>query len=73
MEKLKGEKELNSITVYGQDSNKQPGHGEEHSNSLKDECKVHIYFVIYNINIKLYPFKGLELTFIHYFYVVCSF
>ncbi|KAJ1392519.1 P-loop containing nucleoside triphosphate hydrolase [Sesbania bispinosa] len=39
VEKLKGDKELNSITVYCQESNKQIGH-EEKYNSLKDENKL---------------------------------
>lgn len=41
VEKLKGEKELNSIIVYGKESSKQAEHAEEDDNSLKDEYKVH--------------------------------
>ncbi|PNX71721.1 kinesin-like protein KIN12B-like [Trifolium pratense] len=39
VEKLKGEKELNSITVY-QESNKQTEHAEDDNNSMKDEYKL---------------------------------
>ncbi|WJX64872.1 hypothetical protein P8452_49602 [Trifolium repens] len=39
VEKLKGEKELNSIIVY-QESNKQTEHAEEDNNSMKDEYKL---------------------------------
>lgn len=41
MEKLKGEKELNSIVVYGQEKSKQTEQAEEDNSSLKDEYKVH--------------------------------
>jgi hypothetical protein len=41
VEKLKGEKELNSIGEYGKKSSKQAEHAEEDNNSLKDEYKVH--------------------------------
>lgn len=48
VEKLKEEKELNSIIVYGQESSKQIELAEEDNNSVKDECKVHccLYFTI---------------------------
>lgn len=44
MEKLKGEKELNSVIVYGQESNKLTGHEEKHNNSQKDEDMVYSLF-----------------------------
>ncbi|KAL5101230.1 hypothetical protein RYX36_005557 [Vicia faba] len=39
VEKLKGEKELNSIVVYGQEKSKQTEQAEKDNNSLKDEYK----------------------------------
>ncbi|MCI37191.1 kinesin-like protein KIN12B-like, partial [Trifolium medium] len=39
VEKLKGEKELNSIIVYQE--SKQTEHAEDDNNSMKDEYKVH--------------------------------
>jgi len=41
VEKLKEEKELNSIGECGKKSSKQAEHAEEDNNSLKDEYKVH--------------------------------
>ncbi|KAF1890333.1 hypothetical protein Lal_00013587 [Lupinus albus] len=42
VESLKGEKELDSVIVYGQKNSKQTTHQEEHNNAQKDEEKLRI-------------------------------